>query len=210
MLSIKPTSGWDGDTKQPPRYVYDLPVRDRVIHIQCKICDRGALIPRTKFRMSPPVVAIGFLLLIPSVVGIAGSLAILGASASLGSATHQGPSSSARNTAVRNLLQYDVPRNVINAVVVGDERAIDNWLHRDINTHGRVTYMQEEAVRRAQAELRQDSSGSHIEAAARLFGGVSSVVLGLISFVGGLLGWLLVMRKRVLQCGLCGAVVGAS
>src|SRR5262249_11768101 len=36
----------------------------------CHTCGQGALIRRTKFRMSGPVVAIGFILLIPSAVGM--------------------------------------------------------------------------------------------------------------------------------------------
>jgi transcription elongation factor Elf1 len=36
----------------------------------CRTCGQGALIKRTKFRMSGPVVAIGFILLIPSVLGM--------------------------------------------------------------------------------------------------------------------------------------------
>lgn len=45
---------------------------------------------------------------------------------------------------------------------------------------------------------------------ASVFGSVSAIVVGVTSFVGGLLGWLLVMKKRVLQCDVCGAVVNAS
>jgi len=41
-------------------------------------------------------------------------------------------------------------------------------------------------------------------------GSVSAVAMGIASFVGGLLGWLLVMRKHVLQCDVCGAIVNAS
>lgn len=44
----------------------------------------------------------------------------------------------------------------------------------------------------------------------RMFGGGFAIGLGISSFVGGLLGWLLVMKKRVLQCSVCGAVVNAS
>ena len=36
------------------------------------------------------------------------------------------------------------------------------------------------------------------------------IAIGIACFVGGLLGWLLVMKKRVLQCPVCGAVVNAS
>jgi len=36
------------------------------------------------------------------------------------------------------------------------------------------------------------------------------IAIGIACFVGGLLGWLLVMKKRVLQCSVCGAVISAS
>jgi len=36
------------------------------------------------------------------------------------------------------------------------------------------------------------------------------IAIGIACFVSGLLGWLLVMRKRILQCPVCGAVVNAS
>jgi hypothetical protein len=35
-------------------------------------------------------------------------------------------------------------------------------------------------------------------------------VVGIGFLVGGLLGWLLVMKKQILQCNRCGAVVAAS
>jgi hypothetical protein len=35
-------------------------------------------------------------------------------------------------------------------------------------------------------------------------------VFGISCFVAGLLGWLLVMKKRILKCSVCGAVVQAS
>jgi hypothetical protein len=41
---------------------------------------------------------------------------------------------------------------------------------------------------------------------------VSSVFIafGVASFIGGLFGWLLVMKKEVLQCDHCGATIAAS
>jgi len=39
---------------------------------------------------------------------------------------------------------------------------------------------------------------------------IASILITVASFVGGLLGWLLIMRKRILQCTHCGAVVPAS
>jgi hypothetical protein len=42
--------------------------------------------------------------------------------------------------------------------------------------------------------------------AVALAGG-SAVCIGLCSLIGGLLGWLLVMRKSILRCNSCGASI---
>jgi hypothetical protein len=42
-----------------------------------------------------------------------------------------------------------------------------------------------------------------------IFGGLFVFII-IASFIGGLLDWLLIMRKRVLQCARCGAIVPAS
>jgi len=36
------------------------------------------------------------------------------------------------------------------------------------------------------------------------------ILLAIASFVGGLLGWLLIMKKKILSCSHCSAVVPAS
>ena len=41
-----------------------------MIEIRCKVCDAGTLLQRKKYRMSGPVVAIGYILLVPSILGI--------------------------------------------------------------------------------------------------------------------------------------------
>jgi hypothetical protein len=102
----------------------------------CKVCERGSMEPRKLFRLSAPVVAIGFVVLIPSVLGILASAGLL-------------------------LLL---------------------WL-------GVVFY---------------GGTGHEV------FSGGFIAAFGVASFVGGLLGWLLVMKKRVIQCSNCGAVVNAS
>jgi len=48
------------------------------------------------------------------------------------------------------------------------------------------------------------------EIAATVIAGGFSMFIIVAAFVAGLLGWLLIMRKRVLQCPHCGAVVPAS
>ena len=46
--------------------------------------------------------------------------------------------------------------------------------------------------------------------AATVIGGGIGIFLAVIFFIGGLLGWLLVMKKKVLICTHCSAVVPAS
>jgi len=47
-------------------------------------------------------------------------------------------------------------------------------------------------------------------AGVAVIGGGFAIFTGLVCFIGGLVGWLLVMKKRVLQCSVCSAVVNAS
>ncbi len=107
----------------------------------CKICDRGTLMPRKIRRLSGPAVAIGYILLIPSILGMAGCAILLVVSLFAGVA-----------------------------------------------------------------------GAAHGSAFATAFAGISTIAfvyIGIFCFVSGLLGWLLIMKKHVLQCGYCGAVVNA-
>jgi hypothetical protein len=106
------------------------------MEIPCKICDKGSLQQKKKYRMSGPVVFIGYILLIPSVLGV-----------------------------------------IISA----------------------VTFL----------GISSAASRSGSDTAAGLAGGFI-IVIGVAFIVSGLLGWLLVMKKQVLQCNVCGAVVNAS
>lgn len=108
----------------------------------CKVCDRGTLMRRKMRRLSGPAVAIGYILLIPSILGMAACaiLFIVGLFAAVTAATH----SSAFGTAFAGI-----------------------W---------------------------------------NLF----DMLIGVGCFVGGLVGWLLIMKKHVLQCVYCGAVVDAA
>ncbi|TMP93798.1 MAG: hypothetical protein E6L07_09965 [Verrucomicrobia bacterium] len=70
-----------------------------------------------------------------------------------------------------------------------------------------LTYQQRAAVRDAQLTASAHKVGTG--AGTVIVGGFSIFVI-VASFVGGLLGWLLIMRKRVLECTRCGAIVPAS
>ena len=98
------------------------------IDIPCKICGKGHLVHQRIHRMSVPVVAIGYILLIPSI-----------------------------------LLIFVFLLNILN-----DTKSITS--------------------------------------VSAQFEGCGMV----LSFVSGLLGWLLIMKKDVLKCNLCGAVVAKN
>ena len=113
--------------------------------------------------MSWPIVSIGFLLLIPSALGmIVSALMLFGVLSS-------GPSDIAhiRDKAVAKMWALHAPQSVVGVVV-------------------KVT------------------SG-----AIFLFGARFAIALGIASLVGGLLGWSLLMKKRVLQCSVCRAAIDA-
>ncbi len=110
-----------------------------MVQVRCKVCDSGTLIQRKKYRMSGPVVFIGYILLIPSILGILFSAFMFFTAATT----------------------------------------------TNIDT----------------------SSGSNV--AAGILGGFS-IFMGIAALVSGLLGWLLIMKKQVLECDVCHAVVNAS
>src|SRR5713101_1497064 len=91
--------------------------------IKCKTCDSGTLVRRKKYRMSGIVVLIGYILVIPSILGILiGVIGIVG-SGSAGTSTKQ----ASRTRVESELRAANVPVIVIgklthnrNAVAVSD------------------------------------------------------------------------------------------
>lgn len=106
------------------------------MEITCKICDQGRLTKTKKYRLSGPVVFIGYVLLVPSILGVLFSI---------------------------------------------------------------MSFV----------EVSSMASGTGPTAASGIAGGIT-VFIGIAFFVSGLLGWLLVMKKQVLQCGTCGAAVNTA
>lgn len=99
----------------------------------CKVCDRGKLVRKKVFRLSGPAVVIGYIMLIPSVVGVALSAAIFFVLARYSESDYS--------------------------------PFIGFWI---------------------------------------------GIYLAVGSFVAGIFGWLLIMKKRVLECSSCSATINAS
>jgi hypothetical protein len=259
MFSIKPASGWEEPQRHPVQMTpqvqrdphrYAYPVEDEprfsrpTGYMQCKVCDRGTLMAKTVFRMSVPVVLIGFIFLIPCVLGmiVFGILALV----SLGAGT--GGSLSALTKRVDVPVQSQVEAtfrgNCAKSFRASYQRASGLYptmalteqfcecglsVYRETGSEALASHtclgrLQEGGLpsvdRNVDAFYTERNSRVRSAASKSLLGivgaglgivGSGFFIVCLIScFVGGLLGWLLVMRRRVLQCSFCRAVVNAS
>src|SRR5437762_325492 len=81
----------------------------------CRTCGQGTLVKRKIFRMSGPVVVIGFILLIPSVLGMLFGILMLFATGAAGTQT----SASTEREIRTRLAAQDIPEPVIAEVAAG-------------------------------------------------------------------------------------------
>lgn len=175
------------------------------LSIPCKICDRGSLDSKRIYRMNGPAVVIGYILLIPSLCGIAFCVfSIIGIELQ--------PTQrfvSARQAAISEMREHGVPEDVINEVVAYPRRDPADYILDPGIPMVEYSWVKDatEKLRNGSQVLITDVNDTRVgqALAERMF-----FVLGVIAFVSGLLGWLLVMKKRVLQCSVCNAVVEAG
>jgi hypothetical protein len=187
--------------------------------------------------MSGPAVAIGFILLIPSVLGMLFSASLLfgfialPAGGGLGTSESESshPFQNDFDASFRESCAKSVKQKNLEVGYYASQQLIEQYCECALSTFkatGSETTASQSCLQQAKdGTLEQPSQDvdalysnntSHqspdraVANVARVLGGGFAVVLGISSFVGGLLGWLLVMRKRVLQCNVCGAVVNAS
>jgi hypothetical protein len=240
-MSIMPEGGWVDPPKQDAQ-----PTRDSVEHSQdatplqpryrsgnptCKVCDKGSLRLKKLHRMSGPVVAIGVILLVPSVFGMLFcAVMLLAFNTSVGpalgvNANGSGqPYQSAEDAKFRKsckegfigansqLPGISAPQFCECALSVYKETGSIEGASRTCADRG-LDGTLEQPSQDVDALYSSDTSNATkagLITAVTVFGNAFFLGWGIAFFVSGLLGWLLVMRKRVLQCDFCGAVVNAS
>lgn len=161
----------------------------------CQTCGQGSLTKKKKYRMSMPVVVIGYLLLIPCIIGmLVGIVGLFGTGAAV-SEVAEGINQDSR----AKLEAAQIPTAVIDDIA-------DDGTVSDSDISG-LTTAQKTVVSDAALERGAQLVGAGLGAAAT--GGISIAAI-IFSFIGGLLGWLLIMKKKVLQCNSCSAIVSAS
>jgi hypothetical protein len=232
-MSIMPPGGWSTLPPDNTKFTGAAPQsgsKSRGFLI-CKICDAGTLQRKSVYRMSGPAVIIGYILLIPSILGIAFSalllLGILSFPANNFNAKSPAQTAFDRNFRQSCSRQFKASRTAIGLPATQSiaEQFCECSLS-EFKTTQLASQAAQTCIERAQNEglpsptLEIDELYSNRVKATppneallgffRLVGSVSAITMGVFSFVGGLLGWLLVMKKRILQCDTCEAAVSAS
>lgn len=163
--------------------------------VPCNVCHQTGGLHRKKVsRFSTPIVIIGWLFLLPSLLGVgcgACGLVTTGSASSQTSAQIDADYRS-RLEKIEGLSSEKVEE--IMAMTVVDEAAL-----------------QAKGLTKAQARQADLAHSSKIAggAGAAIGGGLmagGSIFVMVASFVGGLLGWILILRKKVIACSHCNGV----
>ena len=149
--------------------------------IICKVCDQGEIQRKKKYRLGIPLGIIGTIILILSIL-------ILYISYFKGDSKFEPYEKEVR----ASLTQALVPNDLIQKVIDFEEITDEDRAH--------ISFTQAQALDEAIISLRAYAIG---------FGGSRVVVEGFAIF-GILLGFCLSLKKKVLQCTNCKAVVKAS
>lgn len=166
--------------------------------IPCKTCDNGQLEPKKVYRLGGIVAAIGFFLLIPSAFGVLMGGCMMVATGAGTAVVGKAMVDSDPKTVAR-LVEQGVPAAMAKKVASGKPVSDEEM--------SRLTPAQKGAVQGTIVGQGMVVAGAGVGAA---MGFGAAIVTVIMSVVGGLLGWLLVLKKRILQCGACGAAVAAS
>lgn len=164
----------------------------------CKVCEKGNLVKIKKYRLSGPAVVIGYIILIPSICGMLLGLFILLGAGLLGGAAATTTPDTVRPTITAELQKVNVPDDIIEKVI--NNQNIDE-------DRKKLTPKQLMAIDTMKISLTATKVGA---GAGAVVAGGFAIFFIVASFVSGLVGWLLVMKKKVLQCSACSAVVNAS
>lgn len=159
--------------------------------ITCQTCNQGTMKPRKKYRLSGPVVAIGYIFLIPSILGMLIGALTMFSSGAVGSEM----SKENEATYTRELKAAGLSDTQITAA------------HANTLTPDTLTTAQYQAYTDARLNHSGASLGTN---AGTALGGAMGFGMIIFFFCGGLLGYLLVMKKKVLQCTSCEAVIATS
>lgn len=161
-------------------------------------------------RMSNPVVVIGYILLIPSVLFVLlfGGCTVLGSIGTGGAVAEAAEEvASLHDEAVMMLTDVGYSKDEAGTILATESYAYG------VLDDSEYTEIQAAAVTSALAKESESSAiavGAGLGTVASGFGAIIGIILTIGAFVSGLVGWILIMKKKVLKCGSCSAIVDAA
>ncbi len=147
-------------------------------------------------RLSGPSVVIGYILLIPSLIGILAAIGVIVLSVFNAGNVPSATADDAKIQLADAGIDPELATKITDIQVTMDSPEIE-----------RLTDEQKAIVNEVQTAIVFGGAGAAIGVAAIV--GIA-IAFALACFISGLIGWLLTMKKKVLQCSACRAVVGAS
>jgi hypothetical protein len=216
-----------------PKNFEELMTAPPAQELLCKVCERGGLESKNVFRMSGPAVAIGYILLVPSIIGI-----LICAVLIIVALIHGSSPSASGNVPVQENVDGGTRRWCINSLAppnLSDQQAAQycecwsslldhDYIGRDAIvkcmdqlSQGTIAAIDPETLSQysslrghPQAYPQAPQKDAPLGISENLWWYGVTVIVGICFFVSGLLGWLLVMKKKILQCSICGATISAS
>jgi hypothetical protein len=166
--------------------------------VVCKVCNRSGGVAAGKLRkFSGPVTAIGYIFLIPSVLGmLCGVMMLFGTCSAAGKGSDQTQQS------------YETAIESIHGLTANQVAQLKGALTEpNVEQLERSGFLPQAAAEAKAAWDMRTAGQAGTGIGVGLAGGFS-IFLIVSSFVGGLLGWLLTMKRKVLICGFCRGVHG--
>ena len=165
--------------------------------VACSVCNQGSLVRKKVYRMSGIVAFIGYILLMPSLLGVL--ICAIGVVGAVVGGSRVDEARNATDSMAGEMRAKGVPDGII-AKLRNGETVTDGEM-------AKLTVDQRREVETVQAAT-TFAKGAGVAGAA--IGVGLFIFLGIVCLVSGLIGWLLVMKKWVLQCTNCKAVTASA
>ena len=167
--------------------------------IKCKVCDKGPLEKTKLYRLSIPVVVIGYIFLLPSLLGIfISGMMFFGSVIAVGEGANE-----TKDKTIKQLISVGMNLDDAENILRKSESEVDDYL----STSGQYTDEQVSEIKSSLSSYTYGNAGAGL--GFLMLSGMTLPFL-ILSITSGLVGWLLTMKKKVLKCISCEAVINAS
>lgn len=160
-----------------------------MIEIVCKTCDQGCLFPKKIYRLSAPLVFIGYIFLVPAFLGMGMSLNIAVA------AFFMSDDQKMNTEITSELLEAGFNNQDITSFLKNKELPDESYQ--------KLSEEQKQKLESVRQKINTENIGKGM---GFFFVGLPVLLFFVSSLFSGVIGWLLTMKKEVLRCNACGAI----